>query len=245
MKEDHNKNMLVKRLSHRAAGSAAALHQSTRQIRNTAHHHFQKAATEASSSSKASSQPLPVLPSNPSISVSSWLSVCSRSSLPPPIPAHNKQHPVSQQQAQSFQEISAYNPSPAMPENRGQNYARSTLQHCKAAGCCTLSAATHQCYPPVPRLRPTASISSTNTRHGAFSFAFLKRSLTRLAPTPTNISTNSEPEMEKKGTPASPAMALASRVLPVPACVQCASRTQIQASGWCAKNVCDNVEGQG
>ena len=42
------------------------------------------------------------------------------------------------------------------------------------------------------------------------------RSRTRLAPTPTNISTNPEPEMEKKGTPASPATALASRVLPVP-----------------------------
>ena len=37
---------------------------------------------------------------------------------------------------------------------------------------------------------------------GAFSLAFLKRSRTREAPTPTNISTNSEPEMEKKGTPA-------------------------------------------
>jgi hypothetical protein len=38
----------------------------------------------------------------------------------------------------------------------------------------------------------------------------------RLAPTPTNISTKSEPEMVKNGTLASPAMALASRVLPVP-----------------------------
>src|SRR3546814_13542398 len=37
-----------------------------------------------------------------------------------------------------------------------------------------------------------------------------------LAPTPTNISTKSDPEMVKKGTPASPAMARASRVLPVP-----------------------------
>src|SRR5216117_660587 len=36
------------------------------------------------------------------------------------------------------------------------------------------------------------------------------------APTPTNISINSEPEMEKNGTPASPLTALASRVLPVP-----------------------------
>mmetsp|Transcript_1928 Transcript_1928/g.7072 ORF Transcript_1928/g.7072 Transcript_1928/m.7072 type:complete len:568 (+) Transcript_1928:114-1817(+) len=96
----------------------------------------------------------PVLPSNPSISVRSWLSVCSRSSLPPPM--------------------------------------------------------------PVPRERPTASISSTKMMHGAFSFAFLKRSRTRLAPTPTNISTNSEPEMEKNGTPASPAIALARSVLPVP-----------------------------
>mmetsp|Transcript_24174 Transcript_24174/g.82518 ORF Transcript_24174/g.82518 Transcript_24174/m.82518 type:complete len:580 (-) Transcript_24174:349-2088(-) len=97
---------------------------------------------------------MPVLPSKPSISVRSWFSVCSRSSLPPPM--------------------------------------------------------------PVPRLRPTASISSTKMMHGAFSFAFLNRSRTRDAPTPTNISTNSEPEMEKKGTPASPAMALARSVLPVP-----------------------------
>mmetsp|Transcript_6522 Transcript_6522/g.12386 ORF Transcript_6522/g.12386 Transcript_6522/m.12386 type:complete len:274 (+) Transcript_6522:1070-1891(+) len=96
----------------------------------------------------------PVFPSKPSISVSSWLSVCSRSSLPPPT--------------------------------------------------------------PVPRDRPTASISSMNTMQGAFSLAFLKRSRTRDAPTPTNISTNSEPEMEKKGTPASPAIAFASSVLPVP-----------------------------
>ena len=33
---------------------------------------------------------------------------------------------------------------------------------------------------------------------------------------PTNISTNSEPAIEKKGTPASPATAFASSVLPVP-----------------------------
>ena len=43
-----------------------------------------------------------------------------------------------------------------------------------------------------------------------------KRSRTRLAPTPTNISTKSEPEMLKNGTPASPAMARARSVLPVP-----------------------------
>ncbi len=46
--------------------------------------------------------------------------------------------------------------------------------------------------------------------------AFLNKSRTREAPTPTNISTNSEPEILKKGTPASPAIALASKVLPVP-----------------------------
>src|SRR5690606_29630666 len=43
-----------------------------------------------------------------------------------------------------------------------------------------------------------------------------KRSRTLAAPTPTNISTNSEPLIEKKGTPASPATARASSVLPVP-----------------------------
>ncbi|CCZ91779.1 predicted protein [Clostridium sp. CAG:167] len=42
------------------------------------------------------------------------------------------------------------------------------------------------------------------------------RSLTREAPTPTNISTKSEPEILKNGTPASPATAFASNVLPVP-----------------------------
>jgi hypothetical protein len=55
-----------------------------------------------------------------------------------------------------------------------------------------------------------------NTMHGALRLAWSKRSRTRDAPTPTNISTNSEPEIEKKGTPASPATARASMVLPVP-----------------------------
>ena len=92
--------------------------------------------------------------SKPSSSTSSWLSVCSRSSWPPPM--------------------------------------------------------------PVPRWRPTASISSTNTMAGAMSFAWRNRSRTRAAPTPTNISTKSEPEMVRNGTPASPATARASSVLPVP-----------------------------
>jgi len=71
--------------------------------------------------------------------------------------------------------------------------------------------------PCVPaRAPPIASISSIKTMHGAFFLACSKRSRTREAPTPTNISTNSEPEAEMKGTPASPATARASSVLPVP-----------------------------
>ena len=54
------------------------------------------------------------------------------------------------------------------------------------------------------------------TIHGAFSLACLNKSLTLAAPIPTNISTNSDPEMEKNGTLASPATAFAKRVLPVP-----------------------------
>ncbi len=60
------------------------------------------------------------------------------------------------------------------------------------------------------------SISSMKMMQGAILLASLNRSRTRDAPTPTNISTKSEPEMEKKGTLASPATALASSVLPVP-----------------------------
>ena len=69
---------------------------------------------------------------------------------------------------------------------------------------------------PAPRWRPTASISSMKMMQGEFCFACSKRSRTREAPTPTNISTKSEPEIEKNGTPASPATARASSVLPVP-----------------------------
>ncbi|MNJ55335.1 hypothetical protein D3C77_508200 [compost metagenome] len=97
---------------------------------------------------------IPSLPPKPSISTSNWLSVCSRSSCPPPRPA--------------------------------------------------------------PRCLPTASISSIKMIHGASFFAFSNKSRTRDAPTPTNISTKSEPEILKNGTPASPATARASKVLPVP-----------------------------
>ena len=68
----------------------------------------------------------------------------------------------------------------------------------------------------LPRARPIASISSMKTMQGALRFACSKRSRTREAPTPTNISTKSEPEIDRKGTFASPATALANRVLPVP-----------------------------
>ena len=52
--------------------------------------------------------------------------------------------------------------------------------------------------------------------HGAWRFACSNISRTRDAPTPTNISTKSEPEILKNGTLASPAIAFASNVLPVP-----------------------------
>mmetsp|Transcript_2934 Transcript_2934/g.8943 ORF Transcript_2934/g.8943 Transcript_2934/m.8943 type:complete len:242 (+) Transcript_2934:892-1617(+) len=115
-----------------------------------------RSSAESSTSGRlvAASTMTPVLPSKPSISVRSWLIVCSRSSLPPPMPA--------------------------------------------------------------PRWRPTASISSMKMMQGAFALAFSNRSRTRLAPTPTKSSTNSEAAQLKKGTPASPATALASSVLPVP-----------------------------
>ena len=102
----------------------------------------------------AATRMTPSFDSKPSISTSSWFSVCSRSSWPPPRPA--------------------------------------------------------------PRWRPTASISSMNTMQGAFFLPCSNRSRTREAPTPTNISTKSEPLIEKNGTLASPATARASSVLPVP-----------------------------
>ena len=63
---------------------------------------------------------------------------------------------------------------------------------------------------------PMASISSMKMMQGAFFLACSNMSRTRAAPTPTNISTKLDPVMKKKGTPASPAVALASIVLPVP-----------------------------
>ena len=74
------------------------------------------------------------------------------------------------------------------------------------------------CPPTVlnPRAFPSASSSSMKMMQGALSFACLNRSLTRAAPNPTNISTNSEPLRLKNGTLPSPATALAKSVFPVP-----------------------------
>ena len=55
-----------------------------------------------------------------------------------------------------------------------------------------------------------------NIIHGECFLPCSNISLTLEAPTPTNISTKSDPDIVKKGTPASPAIALANRVLPVP-----------------------------
>ena len=52
--------------------------------------------------------------------------------------------------------------------------------------------------------------------HGECFFPCSNISLTLEAPTPTNISTKSEPDIEKKGTFASPAIAFANKVFPVP-----------------------------
>ena len=69
---------------------------------------------------------------------------------------------------------------------------------------------------PAPRCRPTASNSSIKIMHGALFLPCSKRSRTREAPTPTNISTKSAPDILKNGTLASPATALARSVFPVP-----------------------------
>ena len=71
---------------------------------------------------------------------------------------------------------------------------------------------------PLALLEPIASISSIKTIHGATFFAFSNNFLTREAPNPANISINSEPLIEINGTFASPAIALAIKVFPVPGC---------------------------
>ena len=68
--------------------------------------------------------------------------------------------------------------------------------------------------------------------HGEFFFASSNRSRTRDAPTPTNISTKSEPDMVKNGTPASPATAFASNVFPVPGGPTSKTPFGIRAPTW-------------
>ena len=65
-------------------------------------------------------------------------------------------------------------------------------------------------------LAPIASISSINTMHGANFLAFSNNFLTLEAPKPANISINSDPLIEINGTFASPAIAFAINVFPVP-----------------------------
>ncbi len=85
---------------------------------------------------------------------------------------------------------------------------------------------------PAPRWRPTASISSMKIIQGECFLACSNRSLTLEAPTPTNISTKSEPLILKKGTPASPATARANRVLPVPGAPKRSTPLGIRAPNW-------------
>lgn len=63
---------------------------------------------------------------------------------------------------------------------------------------------------------PIASISSYKYYSWFIFFASSNKSLTREAPTPTYISTKSDPDIPKNDAPDSPATALASNVLPVP-----------------------------
>ncbi|MFS7965116.1 hypothetical protein Hanom_Chr08g00758321 [Helianthus anomalus] len=51
---------------------------------------------------------------------------------------------------------------------------------------------------------------------GAHCLASWNKFLTLDGPTPTNISIKSDPDIERNGTPDSPAVALAKRVFPVP-----------------------------
>ena len=67
-----------------------------------------------------------------------------------------------------------------------------------------------------PRARPSASSSSMKMMQGAFLRACSNRSRTRAAPTPTNISTNSEPRDREERHAGLARDGRASSVLPVP-----------------------------
>ena len=68
---------------------------------------------------------------------------------------------------------------------------------------------------PAPLCLPTASISSIKIKHGLFSLALLKGLLLYLH-RHQQTSQQIQNLIVKKGTPASPAIAFANRVLPVP-----------------------------
>ena len=70
--------------------------------------------------------------------------------------------------------------------------------------------------PDVGQLMKMGHHSPMKMMDGACARAWANRSLTRAGPMPTNTSMKSEPLMDRKGTLASPAAALASSVLPVP-----------------------------
>ena len=76
------------------------------------------------------------------------------------------------------------------------------------------------------------SISSMKMIDGAAALAWLNRSRTRLAPTPTIISTNSDAAIEKNGTSASPATARARRVFPVPGTPDNSTPRGMTAPSW-------------
>ena len=181
---------------------------------------LRRAGSRMSERLVAATTMMPVLPSKPSISVRSWLSVCSRSSLPPPTPVP-RERPTASISSCWVRERKSEEEGGRQGKREGELKKKEAKKRVFDPDLETppsgpLARARR---PPRGRKRkkkPKLKRLTTNTMHGAFSLAFLNRSRTLEAPTPTNISTNSEPEIEKKGTPASPAIALASSVLPVP-----------------------------
>mmetsp|Transcript_1640 Transcript_1640/g.5631 ORF Transcript_1640/g.5631 Transcript_1640/m.5631 type:complete len:236 (-) Transcript_1640:406-1113(-) len=88
-------------------------------------------------------------------------------------------------------------------------HARSWFRVCS----CSVSLARNE---SAPRARPKASSSSMKMMHLPSLAARAKSWRTRAAPRPENTSTNSEPDVYRKGTFASKAKARARRVFPVP-----------------------------
>ena len=105
-------------------------------------------------------------------------------------------------------------------------------------------------FPPLPPTKRCKAPLLPPAAKRTLALAFSKRSRTRDAPTPTKSSTNSDAAHEKKGVPASPAPALASRVLPVPGGPTCAGRwgasgtVTIQPSGSAPRAACSRLPNQ-